>query len=656
MNKVLPFLAFCVLGLAVKAQKPDTATTFSTQPYGKVDLADLKLTSCDFEKDANAMVLFDKTDVNTGFGSTAVVRHVRIKILTTKGTDEANVTLGYVSRHGLESVSDIEAETANLENGKISYIKVDKAQFFKQAADKNTKKITFTFPQVKVGSVIEYKYKLTFDFAGAFPDWEIQQDIPVKYSELNASIRTDYSYKIIPKISGEYVKNVQERWINSSGDTIGAKFTWALKNINSFRDEPYSTSRKDNLQRMRFILSAIKYSLKSNMRTLDMNWWQLRHAIVTDDDFGPQLRQTLVDPDKMLTTAKTLISDEEKIGYIFNKIKNDIKWNGENEWFTRDGVKKAWDKKQGNSTEINLILYSFLKQAGINCFPLFVSTRDNGKINSGYPDMNAFNKTVVSVNAATKKAYTLDASNKFNTWTDVPFELLNSTGFFVDPSSWGIHMLVPLKNDNPSRKIVFVTAEIKPGGKLDGNAQINDFSYHRTNCLQEYDKLGEKKYIDKLKDNDNSLAITGYKRENIDKDTLPLTESFNFQQELTGSDENYTFINPNLFSSFHTNPFLSETRNSEIDFGSLNYYAINGIYKIPAGYKIESIPKPTSLMMPDTSIAFKRVVAEQEGSIMVHYTINYKHAVFPADEYPSIRDFYKKMFDLLNEQIVLKKN
>jgi hypothetical protein len=60
--------------------------------------------------------------------------------------------------------------------------------------------------------------------------------------------------------------------------------------------------------------------------------------------------------------------------------------------------------------------------------------------------------------------------------------------------------------------------------------------------------------------------------------------------------------------------------------------------------------------MPDTSIAFKRIATEQEGLITVRYTINYKRAVFPADEYPGIRDFYKKMFEMLNEQIVLKRN
>jgi hypothetical protein len=30
--------------------------------------------------------------------------------------------------------------------------------------------------------------------------------------------------------------------------------------------------------------------------------------------------------------------------------------------------------------------------------------------------------------------------------------------------------------------------------------------------------------------------------------------------------------------------------------------------------------------------------------------------LFTKDEYPGIRDFYKKMYEMLNEQIVLKKS
>ena len=45
---------------AAKAQAPAIPTA---QAFGKVDKADLEMKACDFEKDANAEVLFDKGEV-----------------------------------------------------------------------------------------------------------------------------------------------------------------------------------------------------------------------------------------------------------------------------------------------------------------------------------------------------------------------------------------------------------------------------------------------------------------------------------------------------------------------------------------------------------------------------------------------------------------
>ncbi len=51
--------------------------------------------------------------------------------------------------------------------------------------------------------------------------------------------------------------------------------------------------------------------------------------------------------------------------------KKAMKWNKVDSWYCIDGVRKAWDKKTGNSTEIGLILYHFSKALanGIKCLP-----------------------------------------------------------------------------------------------------------------------------------------------------------------------------------------------------------------------------------------------------------------------------------------------
>jgi len=259
---------------------------------------------------------------------------------------------------------------------------------------------------------------------------------------------------------------------------------------------------------------------------------------------------------------------------------------------------------------------------------------------------------VIYVPLGNKKYYILDASNRYNNYTDIPFDILNSNGLTIDPKK-GEYTISYIKNDEPSRTMVFVNAVIDSG--MSGTAQINSFGYNKESAVEEYKVDGENKYKENLKDKDNNLQISSFKLENMEIDSLPLTQTVDFKLDLTSSDEKYIYFTPNLFTGLNANPFLNEERNSSINFKFLRNYNINGRYKIPQGYKTDALPKSMSLLMPDTSILFKRIVAEQEGMIVVHYVIDFKKSYYTADQYKPLFEFYRKMHEMLNEQIVLKK-
>src|SRR4051812_5300959 len=91
--------------------------------YGKIDKAELENRECDIDHAADAMVLFDVGEVycNLNLQSTtgsvvrtSLSRHVRIKILTEKGFDRANIRIKYYSDRNLEDIINIAAQTINL--------------------------------------------------------------------------------------------------------------------------------------------------------------------------------------------------------------------------------------------------------------------------------------------------------------------------------------------------------------------------------------------------------------------------------------------------------------------------------------------------------------------------------------------------------------
>jgi hypothetical protein len=444
------------------------------------------------------------------------------------------------------------------------------------------------------------------------------------------------SIKTTFKVSMNYSKNTDEHI------SAGQKTVRALSNIHSFKEEPFMTALTDNLQRVEF-------------KPYKFFWGTVTNELLNDEDFGRQLDEKLEGEDAILTSVSSIKNKDILIDSIFNTVKKRMVWNKRNRWFTNDGIKKAWIKKTGNSTEINLILYHLLQKAGISAFPMVVSTQDNGSIDPDYASLSQFNKTVVYILTDSTKSYILDATSKYNLYNQVPFELLSSYGLAVNPKIRN-HVLFTIKSDTTAKQLIFINAKITADGKMNGTADIVSDGYNKQKSLQLYDGLGEKEYKDLLTDKDNELKILALTLSDAKNDTLPLTQHADFNLNLIASDDNYIYFNPNLFTTLGTNPFLSENRYSDIDFNYSNKFIVVGVYKIPDGYKIDNLPKNQLITLGTNDITFNRITGERNGTIVVRYIINRKRTFYTKEEYTGLFQFYKKMYEMLNEQIVLKKS
>ncbi|RWY55886.1 DUF3857 domain-containing protein [Mucilaginibacter gilvus] len=641
MTKTFTLILACAITLTVKAQ-----TTPTTQAFGKIDKADLELKSCDFEKDANAMILFDKGDVFFDQQYNIIYnRHKRIKIFNTNAKDEANIRIEYYSANREEYISGLQAQTINLNNGNVEIVKVDKKQIFTEAIDKFRSAMVFSFPNVQAGSVLEFKYNLTSANVGDFPDWYFQSHLPNRYSELQTTVPDILYYKNLESRYQPYAVN--------KGDAGGTQVR-AIANVPSIPNEPFMTSREDNCERLLFQLLSIR-GVGAASQNFSDTWTKVGTNLMENDYLGGQLGKKLTGEEAIIAKAKTMKTDDEKIAYLFAEVKNAMKWDEHYYKFSDDGINKAWDKKTGGSGEINMMVCHLLKKAGVKVYPMIVSTRGNGKVNPGYPNSYKFNSLVAYIPVDSAKSYVLDATNKYNLYNQIPSNLLNTFGLALNKDANSYEMTF-LQNQKAVRHFVLVNAEIKPDSKISGTASLVYYGYKKVNAVEKYKTDGEKKYIDYLRDDNNSMKISNIKMEDMDVDTLPLKQSLDFALDLTGSDDNYIYFNPNVLGAARTSPFLSVNRLTDIDFGYRNGFTLVGAYKIPAGYKIESLPKSASMAMPDASITFRLIIAEQNGTIAVRYVIDAKKSMFFKEDYPDFHEFYKRMYEMLNEQIVLKKS
>jgi hypothetical protein len=603
-------------------------------PYGVVDTADLKMTSCDFEKDANAEVLFDKGVISNKDGFIELVEHERIKIFNDFGKDKANIHLVYYVNprsYVVNNIAGLEAETINLENGKIKITPVEKSQIYLQKPINNFKELVFTFPDVKAGSIIEFKYKSLSPQV-----WYFQSDIPTRYSELE----TDF----LERLHRRSVDYVTQPYVMDTGTGPNDIQVKALGNVHSAPAEPFMGAPRARLQRIEFFSSDL----------VDNSWQRIIGDLLNIHTFSNELSGGVDGDDNIIAEAKKISTKDEKIAFLFDTVRNYMKWNGVTAFTSVMGKSAAWVARSGNSVEINLTLYHFLKRAGIVAFPLMVGSRKGTPIDSANANRFSISSVVIYVPVDAGKYYVLDASNKFSLFNTIPQPYLDSYGILLDPGHQTFNF-IRLKPAGPATTTMFIDARMDPNGKINGYTEINSFGYSKIRSVWAYKSNGKDKFIDSLLKTTDGLKISSFQVENIDCDTLPFTEKINFTMDIPTSNGDYLYLGANFFSLAGKNPFASENRFSDIDFSYNNNISVSGSYSIANGYKVESLPKSITSIMPDGSIVFKRTIAQENGTILIRYAITHKAIHYRVSDYPDLRAFYKEMYELLNEPIVLKK-
>jgi hypothetical protein len=141
---------------------------------------------------------------------------------------------------------------------------------------------------------------------------------------------------------------------------------------------------------------------------------------------------------------------------------------------------------------------------------------------------------------------------------------------------------------------------------------------------------------------------------NAEDDNQPLEQKLDFSLPLSSSGE-YRYFTLNLFQGLEKNPFIADKRSTDIEFNYPKSYTILGKISIPEGYEFEELPKNVKMIMPDTSIVLQRLIQPGQGSIDFKITLDFKSSYYLASTYPIFHEFYKQLFNKLNEQIVIKK-
>jgi hypothetical protein len=150
------------------------------------------------------------------------------------------------------------------------------------------------------------------------------------------------------------------------------------------------------------------------------------------------------------------------------------------------------------------------------------------------------------------------------------------------------------------------------------------------------------------------LKIGKLTQENANQEDMPLTERMEFTYELNNTGDFY-FISPRFLLSENKNPFTQTKRTTDIDMGCNQQYIFSLNLGMSPEWEIEHLPKNSVIRAPDSSFYYRRSISADSSNIFYGYTFEIKRSIFEKEEYAGVQEFFKLVYSLMAEEIILKR-
>jgi hypothetical protein len=655
--------------------------------FGKPEPADFIAKNFVADSAAPAVVLYD-------FGSTQfrlngasfqleTERVTRIKVLKKAGYDVATIEVPlYHQGTSEEKLVGLKGFTYNEVGGKLEKIKLDTDKSFTEERTKNVRVRKFTLPNVREGAVIEYAYTVTSDFLFNFQDWTFQREIPTRWSEFRASIPEYFDYKMLMQgyeplalqtqeqgttqytlhTSGGFVDegggfNAGSGRVAASNENIAARATtyhWAMKDVPALRDEPYMTTMRDYVARINFELAGERMPGQP-YHNVAGTWKKINTDLLSSDEFGGQLGRAGFLEAALKPLVAQYPDPAARAAAVRELVVKAVKYDGTNRYSASGPLKKSYELHRGTAADINLLLIAALRQVGLAAEPVLLSTRSHGRVNQSFPLLEQFNYVIGVLPLGDSKELLLDATEPLLPCGVLPARCLNQTGRLI-PSKDQEGRWVDLTPAQRHSHYQDIKLTVDAQGNLTGQVREEHGGYAGASAREKLQQLGEKKYVTDIAGRHPSWEMPTYKFNAVAEINQSLALNYELRQAAsTPGAAQELYVSPLADFGESHNPFNHENRTYPVDFGAMQQDVIVLTLTLPPGYTAE-LPKGINLSLPDKGGRYLYAASSPTpGTVQLVSRLTLDKPIYGAEEYASLREFYRQALAKQAEALVLKK-
>lgn len=620
--KIKITLLFLLFTFYINAQSKDLK-------LGKISEQEIKLTQVHFEKNADAVILSEEGKMDlTGANYYLTVKR-RIKILTEKGVEEANVQLNYYSKNKQESIIGIKGSTINIVNGVEQITPIDEKEIFEVSLNELYSAKRFTFPNVKVGSIIEYTYVKGSEHNFSIDAWNFQHDLPTLSSKFRLNNQAYGAYSII-----------------TIGDALNAKYKskststeWSLNNIQSYNQLKYVYNPEDQSERIK--LQADNYHTDGTKKPTLNAWRELLQ------DINAQY-ETYRNPSAIKDVAQNIPNGKDEIETLRNVIEyidTNVKWNRFYSIIPSRSNRTLLKEKVGSTADMNLLLNEILTAKGFETSMVLFSSRHHGQILFSYPIVNQFNSvlTVVKLNKGASNLI-LDASKLNKEQIEFgPLDVFNYHG-------------VVIKKGEPSfvklnQKLSYYESSIKYDFMNNGNLVL--YRKDKFNGYFYDEKTDEKNVLNRFVTESLEARLDEESSDKMIFETDSYVKSYKSKTTIPNAPF-YTFINP-LREFLKQYTFEDTNRQRKIEFDYPYLFNIQIKSKIPEGYQVVIDEKYKAHHKIELGLEYYQEAKVKDGQLILAIQFLLPEGVYEADKYNELKHFFEKVKTESLKEVLMKK-
>ena len=647
-------LLFCLVLVSGSARASDSWTPPTAE--------ELAMTTSPQAPGAKAIYLFREQITEDKMHMYSV--HVRIKVLTDAGKDLANVELRYShGGRGETALDELAGRTIHPDGTIVPFTGKPYEKLVGRHNESKYMAKVFSLPDVTVGSILEYRYKLRYDDHVFFsPDWYIQEELFTR--KVHFLWRPTSEDLIMNDERGQITSRIAWTPILPAGTELhqqrGADGVLTLEltanDIPPIAKEEHMPPLDSFSYRVLFYYTPYR-GMDEYWKNEGKYWAKKRDKFIGPGSAVKSAVQEMVkttdSPEQKLRTIYATTQKLENTDLTRNHSTSEDKAQGLGEIHTTDDILR---RKRGSGDEITALFVAMARAAGMKAYLMAVTNRQRSIFYPPYLSTSQLDDDVAIVNYDGKDHY-FDPGARFCAFEHLSWQHMRTDGMRqID----GGAALAQTPSEPYTKSQVKRVADLvmDEHGVVNGTVLLTysgvPSMYWRQLSVSADEAAVRHDLIEQMQGLlPGGMQVTLASLTPLDDYERPMVAKFTVTGPI-GSPVGKRLLVPGaLFESNRRTTFSSERREQPVDFdyGLLTQDAVR--IKLPKTLTIESAPSAAKTGF-EKFAGFGMTCETTPDSVTLRRDYALGEFFYKREEYPDLRKFFQAMEAADQQSLVLK--